>query len=121
MPAAVEPGAAPTPAPERVASGKALPRLVDLGADKCQACKMMMPVLDGLKKDHADAFVTEFIDVWENPEEAKKYNVRLIPTQVFLDASGGELFRHEGFFGKDDILAKWQELGVELGAGEQSE
>jgi thioredoxin 1 len=38
----------------------------------------------------------------------------VIPTQIFYDAAGRELFRHEGFFGKDDILAKWKELGVSL-------
>jgi len=41
--------------------------------------------------------------------------VEMIPTQIFLDASGKELFRHTGFFGKEDILAKWKELGVDLG------
>jgi len=27
---------------------------------------------------------------------------------------GKELFRHEGFYAKKDILAKWAELGVKL-------
>ena len=40
--------------------------------------------------------------------------MKFIPTQIFLDASGKELFRHVGFFSKDDILAKWKELGVDL-------
>jgi hypothetical protein len=30
------------------------------------------------------------------------------------DTSGTELFRHTGFFGKEDILGKWKELGVEF-------
>jgi thioredoxin 1 len=57
----------------------------------------------------------QFIDVWENPDAGKKYEVNVIPTQIFYDAQGKELFRHEGFYGKDDILGKWKELGVELG------
>ncbi len=40
----------------------------------------------------------------------------MIPTQIFYDADGKERFRHVGFFGKDDILAKWKELGVNLNA-----
>ena len=32
--------------------------------------------------------------------------------QIFHDAEGKELFRHEGFFGKDEILAKWKEHAV---------
>lgn len=92
--------------------GKALPRLVDLGAGKCIPCKMMKPVLEELKANYAETFKTEFIDVWENAEAAKPYNINLIPTQIFYGADGKELFRHEGFFSKEDILNKWKELGV---------
>lgn len=94
----------------------ALPRLVDLGAGKCIPCKKMKPILDDLKANYADRFVTEFIDVWENPDAGKQYSIEVIPTQIFYDAEGKELFRHVGFYGKEDILGKWQELGVDLKA-----
>lgn len=90
----------------------ALPRLVDLGATKCIPCKMMKPILDDLKTTCAETFKTEFIDVWENPDAGKRYGINIIPTQIFYNAEGKELFRHEGFFGKDDILDKWKEFGV---------
>ena len=54
----------------------------------------------------------DFIDVWQNPDAGKKYAIKMIPTQIFFNAAGQELFRHEGFFAKDDILAKWKALGV---------
>ncbi|MGA1978995.1 MAG: thioredoxin family protein [Sedimentisphaerales bacterium] len=91
-----------------------LPRLVDLGADKCIPCKMMAPILEELRKDYDGTINVEFIDVWKAPERAKEYGITIIPTQIFFDASGKELFRHEGFFSKEDILAKWMEFGVEL-------
>ena len=91
-----------------------LPRLVDLGAGKCIPCKMMKPILDGLREEYKGRFEVIFIDVWENPNEAKKYSINLIPTQIFFDANGKELFRHEGFFSKEDILGKWKELGIEF-------
>ena len=103
------------PAPAAVAK-VALPKLVDLGAGKCIPCRMMAPILEDLKKNCADKFQVEFIDVWKNPEAGKPYKINLIPTQIFLAADGKELFRHEGFFGKDDILAKWKALGVEVTA-----
>jgi len=90
------------------------PRLVDLGADKCIPCKMMAPVLTQLRSEYEGRMDVEFIDVWKNPDAGKAYKIKLIPTQIFFDASGKELFRHEGFFSKQDILAKWQELGVDL-------
>jgi len=91
-----------------------LPKLIDLGADKCIPCKMMAPILKELKTEYAGRLDVEFIDVWKNPAPGRQYKIQLIPTQIFFDVSGKELFRHEGFFGKEDILAKWKELGVDL-------
>lgn len=96
------------------ASQAKLPRLVDLGADKCIPCKMMAPILAELKKEYAGKMEVEFIDVWKNPNAGRPYRIKLIPTQIFFDASGKELSRHEGFYGKEDILKKWKELGVDL-------
>jgi len=93
---------------------KALPRLVDLGAGKCIPCKMMFPILEDLKKGYEGRLHVVFIDVWQNPDAGKQYGINLIPTQIFYAADGKELFRHEGFFAKGDILAKWKALGVEL-------
>ncbi len=97
-----------------------LPRLLDLGANKCIPCKMMAPILEGLKQEYAGKMKVEFIDVWQNEDAGKEYGVEMIPTQIFFDANGKELFRHTGFFGKEDILAKWKELGVDLGSGKAS-
>jgi thioredoxin 1 len=75
---------------------------------------MMAPILEALKRDYAGQFDVEFIDVWKDPEPGRTYKIRVIPTQLFFDAKGNELWRHEGFFGKEDILKKWEELGVTL-------
>jgi thioredoxin 1 len=99
-------------------SPRPLPRLVDLGADKCIPCKMMAPILKELKEEYAGRLEVVFLDVWKNPELTDKYNLRLIPTQIFYDASGKELFRHEGFYSREDILAKYKQLGIELDKAE---
>ncbi len=88
-----------------------LPRVLDLGADKCMACKAMEPVLEKLREEYKGKLQVDFIDVWKNPDEAKKYNIRSIPTQIFFDADGKELYRHTGFISEEDILKKWKELG----------
>ena len=92
----------------------ALPRMLDLGAGKCIPCKLMAPILEELTKEYEGRFDVVFIDVWINPEPARKHKIRLIPTQIFFDASGKELFRHEGFYSKKDILGKWKELGYDF-------
>jgi len=98
-----------------------LPRLVDLGAKKCIPCKLMAPILEGLKKEFSGVFEVDFIDVWQSPEKVKEYGLQVIPTQIFYDASGKELFRHEGFFSKEDILLKWKQLGIKLEKGQKDE
>ncbi len=93
---------------------KALPLLVDVGADKCIPCKMMAPTLEELRKDYSQSVQIKFVDVWKNPGAEKPYRVRMIPTQIFYDTSGKELFRHEGYFSKEDIIGKFKELGFEV-------
>jgi len=73
---------------------------------------MMAPILEELTVEYAGVFDVEFIDVWKQPDQAEKYGVETIPTQIFFDASGKEVFRHVGFFSKEEILAKWKEIGV---------
>ena len=75
---------------------------------------MMAPILEELKSEYAGKLQVVFIDVWQNPDASKEHGINMIPTQLFFDAEGKELFRHEGFFSKEDILNKWKELGVEL-------
>jgi thioredoxin 1 len=108
---------APAPAesaPAAETTAVALPRLLELGADKCIPCKQMAPILADLKTTFAGQLEVDFIDVWKNPDAGGEYGVRVIPLQIFFDANGKELFRHEGFYAKDDILAKWRDLGYEF-------
>src|SRR5210317_2636337 len=74
-----------------------LPKLLDLGATACIPCKKMAPILEELEKEMTGRLEVEFIDVWKNPNEAPKYKVEIIPTQIFFDAKGKELWRHVGF------------------------
>ena len=107
--------------PKGAETTASLPQLVDLGAGKCIPCKMMAPILEELKTEYKGRLEVVFIDVWENPDEAKKSGIKIIPTQIFYDASGKELFRHEGFFSKEDILGKWKEFGINLEKGTNNE
>ena len=100
--------------PPNSAPNTRLPQLVDLGAGKCIPCKLMAPILDELKSNYVGRLDVQVIDVWQNPDAGKTYQIRMIPTQVFIGTNGNEVFRHEGFVSKEDILAKWKELGVNL-------
>lgn len=86
--------------------------LVDLGAKKCIPCKMMAPIIEELEQEYKGRVAITFIDVWEKPEEAKKFSIRMIPTQIFYDTEGREVGRHEGFMDKKSIVAVFDKLGV---------
>lgn len=110
-----EQGSAPprvqAPAGTPAGTPASLPRLVDLGSNKCQSCLAMVPVLEQLTSEYEGRMEVLFIDIWENPDAAGRYGIQLIPTQIFFDSGGKELYRHEGFFSREDILAKWKDLG----------
>jgi thioredoxin 1 len=95
-----------------VASG--VPRLVDVGADRCVPCKAMAPILEELKTEYAGRMQVEFIDVWKNPDAGAPYRVYMIPTQIFYGSDGTELERHQGFISKADILATWARYGYDF-------
>ena len=95
-----------------VSSG--LPMLLELGSHKCPPCRQMIPILDELRAKYAGKFQIRYIDVWQDRAAGSEYGVRKIPTQIFYDRNGKEVFRHVGFYSKKDILATWLKLGVKL-------
>jgi thioredoxin 1 len=72
----------------------------------------MAPIVEALEKELAGRVIVEFHDVSKEPSLAEKYQITTIPTQVFLDGDGKELFRHIGIFERDEIRAKMRELGM---------
>lgn len=86
--------------------------MVDLGAKTCIPCKLMAPILEELKEEYQGRAEIIFIDVWEqaNKEKARAFKIATIPTQVFFDKQGREVYRHIGFLDKDSITKKLEEL-----------
>jgi thioredoxin 1 len=87
---------------------------VELGSVKCIPCKMMQPIMKDIETEYGDQVHVVFHDVWtaEGQPFARKYGIRAIPTQVFLDADGNEFFRHEGYFPKAEIVNVLKTRGI---------
>jgi len=92
------------------------PRLVELGTAACIPCALMKPGLDELRTQYAGRLEVEVIDTLLNPGAKTEYNAPYCATQVYIAASGKELYRHVGYSSKQDILANWKQLGVDLNA-----
>ena len=77
--------------------------MVDLGAHNCIPCKMMAPVLEKMTKKYEGRAAILFIDVWQHPGQGEKFGIKAIPTQIFFDHTGKEVFRHAGFYSSAKI------------------
>ncbi|MDD4273070.1 MAG: thioredoxin family protein [Desulfobacter postgatei] len=87
--------------------------MVDLGAKNCIPCKMMAPIMEKLEKAYEGKAHIVFIDVWENRDQAPRFGIRAIPTQIFFNENGEEVWRHEGFLEEKTIVDRLTEMGVE--------
>jgi len=93
---------------------KPLVTFVELGSVNCIPCKAMQPIMKEVEEEFKGQVKVVFHDVWTSKgrKDAEKYNIRVIPTQVFLDKDGKEYYRHEGFFPKEGVVEVIKMQGV---------
>ena len=65
-----------------------LPMIIDFGADSCDPCKAMAPVLIKLNSEMQGKAIIKFVDVWKNKDAANDFPIQVIPTQVLINADG---------------------------------
>ena len=87
--------------------------MIDLGAKKCIPCKMMEPILNKLEKAYKGKAEIVFIDVWEHRDQARRFGIQAIPTQIFFNADGTEVVRHVGFLPEEAIVGQLKKMGVD--------
>ncbi len=83
---------------------------VNMGADSCLPCRMMQPFLEELKIQYQDQAKIAYVDVWKHTHYGQRFEIMTIPTQLFFDHNGREVFRHQGFMDKNSISAILEEL-----------
>jgi len=91
---------------------KGMVTMLDLGAKKCIPCKMMAPIMEKMEKTYEGKAHVIFIDVWENRQPAQRFKVRAIPTQIFFNADGKEVYRHVGFLDEKSIINQMTKMSV---------
>ena len=95
---------------QALTSGK--PILADFGANSCIPCRQMRPILKEIGAEYAQKARILVIDVYKYQTLARDYKVMLIPTLIFFDSKGKEVFRHVGAWGREEIVAKLKEIGM---------
>jgi thioredoxin 1 len=69
---------------DSVVIGSSLPVLIDFWATWCPPCKMIAPFLEEIAEEFDGKAVVCKVDVDQNQSLAMKYNVRSIPTLLFM-------------------------------------
>lgn len=88
---------------------------IELGSVKCIPCQKMQPIMRTIEEKYPKQVKVVFYDVWtpKGQPYARQYRIRVIPTQIFLDAESREFFRHEGFFPLAEIEKLLRQKGVQ--------
>jgi thioredoxin 1 len=85
---------------------------LEFGATGCISCRKMERVMREVKESYPHKVNVRFINVMlpDNQDMMKYFGIAAIPTQVLLDSSGKEAFRHTGIFSTEDLENEFQKL-----------
>lgn len=103
---------AQSPAPAKTPAG--LPRLIQFTEDGCSTCDLMKPIIKSLDEKYAGKLRVDTINMGDEPDAKAKYKIVGKPTQIFFDGNGKEIFRHVSYMTEEQIIAKFNELGIKL-------
>jgi thioredoxin 1 len=103
-----------SPLPPALAQGKtaaiALPKILEFDRKLCPYCKASERVILAVKNRYPGQFDVDKFYVDEAEALFRRYKVAIVPTQVFLDAAGREVGRHEGVFTQEALIQKLRKL-----------
>ena len=73
----------------------------------------MKAILDVMAPEYAGRVNVVIINVDANMDLVRKYGIRVVPTQVFLDKTGNTVTSHIGLLPREGILEQFQKMGIE--------
>ncbi|MBQ9418903.1 MAG: thioredoxin family protein [Synergistaceae bacterium] len=92
----------------------AVPSVTMLSTKTCPACAQMSKVFSEINAGYKGRLSTAHIYLENNPDIAKKYNVRYVPTLIFRDASGKEIAQAVGYKSLKEVLKIFADKGVKI-------
>ena len=99
--------------------GKGKPVMLEVGAESCVNCKQMNAILAPIMAQHPNYKIFDIIlqapavnILSSRPQVSieEKLKIHAIPTQIFYDASGKEVYRHTGILTADQLKTVFNKL-----------
>ncbi len=89
---------------------------IEFGSVRCIPCQQMQTVMKSIEAKYGKEVKVDFHDVWTDAGKpyGVKYGIDAIPTQVFLDETGKEYYRHVGFFPEEELVKVLKQKGIKL-------
>ena len=87
-----------------------LPQILEFDRKLCPICQASERVILAVKDQYPGQFEVKKLYIDEADAVFRRYKVAIVPTQVFLDAAGQEVGRHEGVYKQEALIQKLREL-----------
>lgn len=88
------------------------PVMFEFGKGSCKACKEMGELIYRIKQQNPH-YRLFYIDVGRDRKAAADHGIRMIPTQLFFDRDGNEVYRHVGGFTSEEFIATLHKYGFD--------
>lgn len=89
-----------------------LPVLLEFSLDICMPCRRMKPILEEVAKEYQNKLLVKILEIEDYPDLTRQFDIRVVPTQIFLDSQGNVFQRHQGFLDKASLVGVLNQMGV---------
>jgi len=86
------------------------PKILEFDRKLCPICQASERIILAVKDRYPGQFGVEKLYIDEADTVFRRYKVAIVPTQVFLNAAGQEVARHEGVYKPEALIQKLREL-----------
>ena len=78
-------------------------KVLKIGADWCTECLVMKPRWKEIEEEF-NFLETEYFDYDKNKDIREKYNIKHVPSFIFLNKDNNEFLRKEGIVEKSELV-----------------
>ena len=86
-----------------------IPIIVKIGLDNCVGCEIANEVFKTLSPKYTEVYFCK-VDIIKDRQAIKDYNIKQVPTIIFFDTKGRQVYRIEDIIDEEMIIEKMKDL-----------